>query len=256
MLVLAAPSGCWHHNQRHRTASPPRVIHILCTSLCVCLYVHWEIPCLLPSIAVLSRDTVVFGHELPLPDTQQQEHRMSGWAESSFPEFKSVRKAQGSMTVSVYNLVVLGNSAADGVFVLLPIPSMKKIHSRKEQNHLTGTKSCQQWLQVLLSTALVGRSTAPSAGGLWLLWHRSPPGHRSVGQEPGTSTARARGGVSSAWAGTLPHLLISVLPGPQGSEQHSCHGPHVPCLCPWVWDGHQPGRVPCRIAPNWAKRNL
>ena len=30
--VLAAPSGCWRHHQRHRAASPPTAVPILCAS--------------------------------------------------------------------------------------------------------------------------------------------------------------------------------------------------------------------------------
>lgn len=112
-------------------------------------------------------------------------------------------------------------------------PFHEKKHSRKEQHHLTATKCCHQLLQALLPTAPVGWSTALNASWLWLpCGTEAPPGHRSLGQEPGTSAARARGSGRSASAGTLPvHLLMSLRPGPQGSEQHSCPAPHVPRLC-------------------------
>lgn len=40
-LLLVAPSGFWHHNQRHRTGSHPRVVPILCTEVSVSLVIHW-----------------------------------------------------------------------------------------------------------------------------------------------------------------------------------------------------------------------
>ena len=113
-------------------------------------------------------------------------------------------------------------------------PSHEKNNSRTHSFCLlTDAKSCQQLFQVLLPTAPVGRSTAPSARGLWLPLAQKPLG-REGPETWNRSWAPALpglGGVRSAWAGTLPHLLISALSRPQGSEQHSCPGPHVPCLC-------------------------
>ena len=78
----------------------------------------------------------------------------------------------------------------------------------------------------------VGRSTDPNAPWPWLPSGREAPrGHRSLGQETGTSAARARGAGRSASEGALPHLLISALPGAPGSEQQSHPGPHFLCLC-------------------------
>ena len=112
-------------------------------------------------------------------------------------------------------------------------PSHEKNYFRSNSfGLLNETKSCQQWLQVLLPTAPVGRSTAPSARGLWLPLAQKPLGAQICGPGAGHQRCQSSGSVRSAWAGTLPHLLISVLARPQGSEQHLCHGPHVPCLCP------------------------
>ena len=110
-------------------------------------------------------------------------------------------------------------------------PVHENIKSRKEQHHLNrdeelpavvpgapANSPCRKEHSPQCTWALAPSGTeAPRGTGLWnRSWAPALPG---------------LGGVRSAWAGTLPHLLISALSRPQGSEQHSCPGPHVPCLC-------------------------
>lgn len=97
------------------------------------------------------------------------------------------------------------------------------------------TKCCPSHSRCSCQQPPVGRSTDPNAPWLWLPSGREAPGGTGLWGRRWAPALPGLGGGRSASEGTLPHLLISALPGPQGSEQHSCPGPHVPCLC------HSPG---------------
>ena len=54
--------------------------------------------------------------------------------------------------------------------------------------------------------------------GLWLPLAQKLPGAQVSGAGAGHQRCQGSGGGSSAWAGTLPHLLISVFAGPRGQS--------------------------------------